>query len=126
MQVDVVSAERLLFSGEANAVYARSLDGQIGILPGHQPALLALDTAPLRVEMTDGEALTFAVHSGFLEFRENHLTVLADDAEPVEEIDVGRAEARLRELEAERGVRDEQARRAEVAKNRLRVDMGRS
>jgi F-type H+-transporting ATPase subunit epsilon len=81
MQVDVVSAEEQLFSGEATEVYARSTEGEIGILPGHMPILLALGDAPVRVKSVDGSQVSIAVHHGFLEFKENHLTVLADAAE---------------------------------------------
>jgi len=100
MQVDIVSAERSLFSGEATEVYARTPDGEIGILPGHQPCLLALEVAPLRVKTVDGEEIVLAVHSGFLEFRDNHMSVLADVAERAEDIDVARAEAARRRAEA--------------------------
>lgn len=81
MMVDVVSAEAQLYSGEAEAVYARSTEGEIGILPGHQPILLALGDAPVRVQTIEGRQVTIAVHQGFLEFKDNHLTVLADSAE---------------------------------------------
>lgn len=79
MQVDVVAPDRGLFSGEASEVYARSQDGELGILPGHQPALLALAPgAPVRVRTADGREESFALTGGFLEFRDNRLTVLAD------------------------------------------------
>ena len=91
MQVHVVSATRELYRGVASAVYARSTEGEIGILPGHQPVLLALEISPVRVEQTDGEVITWAVHAGFLEYRDEQLTVLADHAERPEEIDVARA-----------------------------------
>jgi F-type H+-transporting ATPase subunit epsilon len=79
MQVDVVAPDRSLFSGEASGVYARSQDGEIGILPGHQPALLALAAgAPVRVKTLDGGEERFDLSGGFLEFRDNRLTVLAD------------------------------------------------
>jgi F-type H+-transporting ATPase subunit epsilon len=91
MQVDVVSAERRLYSGEAEGIYARSLDGEIGLLPGHQPALLALAPSPVRVQTPEGDEVVIAVHNGFLEFRENHATVLADIAELAVEIDPERA-----------------------------------
>ena len=114
MRVEVVSAERELFAGEANEVYARSLDGEIGILPGHQPALLALDIAPVRIKH-EGGVEAFAVHHGFLYFRDNHLVVLADVAERAADIDRGRAQA---SLERARGADDDEARdaarRAEV------------
>ncbi len=91
MQVDVVSAERELFSGESPGVFARSVLGDIGLLPGHQPALLALGEAPVRVQQLDGDEIQFAIHHGFLECRGDELTVLADVAELAIEIDVERA-----------------------------------
>lgn len=81
MQVDVVSAEAQLFSGEATEVYARSTEGEIGILPGHQPVLLLLEAAPVRVKTTGGQEQAFDIGGGFLEFRENHLIVLAEAVE---------------------------------------------
>jgi F-type H+-transporting ATPase subunit epsilon len=79
MQVDVVAPEESLFSGEASEVYARSQDGEIGILPGHQPALLALrENSAVRVKTADGREESFTISGGFLEFRDNRLTVLAD------------------------------------------------
>ena len=99
MQVDVVSAEERLFSGQAEAVFARSLDGDIAILPGHQPALLALEDAPVRVRTAEGDEVTVAVHHGFLEVREDQLTVLADIAELARDIDVERAKAARRRAE---------------------------
>lgn len=78
MQVDVVAPDRSLFSGEATEVFARSQDGEIGILPGHQPVLLALaDGHPVRVR-TGGSEESYHVTGGFLEFRDNRLTILAD------------------------------------------------
>ena len=124
IQVEVVSPEKKLFSGEADEVYARSLDGEIGILPGHQPALLALDVGPVKVKLADGSEERFAVHSGFLFFRENHLVLLADSAERAEDIDVNRAQARLRELEGERpGDDDEDDHRLAVRRQEVRIDV---
>lgn len=91
MQVHIVSATRELYRGEASAVYARSTEGEIGILPGHQPILLALEISPVKVEEAGGETATWAVHRGFLEYRDEKLTVLADTAERPEDIDVERA-----------------------------------
>jgi F-type H+-transporting ATPase subunit epsilon len=91
MQVHIVSATRELYRGEASAVYARSTEGEIGILPGHQPILLALEISPVKVEEAGGDTATWAVHQGFLEYRDGTLTVLADTAERPEDIDVERA-----------------------------------
>lgn len=98
MQVDVVSAEQSLLSVEATEVYGRTIEGEIGILPGHQPALLALDIGVLRVRTVEGEEERVAVHNGFLYFRANELVVLADLAELASQVDARRAEQRLRQL----------------------------
>lgn len=124
MQVDVVSAEQSLLSVEATEVYARTIEGEIGILPGHQPALLALDIGLLRVRTVEGEEERVAVHNGFLYFRANELVVLADLAERASQVDARRAEQRLRELqdrtdaeadpEVKASIRKQQARLAAV------------
>jgi F-type H+-transporting ATPase subunit epsilon len=93
MHVEVVSAERHVLSADVTELYARGVEGEIGILPGHQPALLALTSTPVRVKDPEGDEVVVAVHHGFLEFRENHLTVLADIAELAVDIDVERAKA---------------------------------
>jgi F-type H+-transporting ATPase subunit epsilon len=92
MEVQVLSPERVLFSGEASEVYARSMEGQIGILPGHEPALLQLDIAPVKVKTGGGERV-FAVYGGFLELREDRLVVLAESAEEPDQIDRRTAES---------------------------------
>ena len=125
MQVDVVSAERGLFSGEASEVYARTSEGEIGILPGHQPALLALETAPLRIKTEGGEEIVLAVHSGFLEFRDNHLTVLADVAERAEDIDVRRAEEARRRAEARLADEEDADTRAALSRAAVRITVAR-
>lgn len=79
----VVSPDKALFEGEVVACYARSTEGEIGIMTGHQPALLLLAPAPLELEKADGSRETFAIRSGFLEFAHDQLTVLADDASHV-------------------------------------------
>lgn len=124
IHVEVVSPEKQLFSGDAAEVYARSLDGEIGILAGHQPALLALDTSPLKVKLVDGGEERFAVHSGFLFFRDDRLVVLADRAEVAADIDRNRAEARLRELEQRRtGDEDDADVKAAIRRQQVRLDV---
>lgn len=124
MHVEVVSAERSLLSVEASEVYARSLDGEIGILPGHQPALLALDIAPVKVKLADGGEERIAVHNGFLFFRNNRLVILADLAEMAGQIDVRRAEARKRELEGRDADEGEPAIDSSLRKQELRLSLG--
>ena len=126
MHVEVVSAERSLLSAEATEVYARSLDGEIGILPGHQPALLALDIAPVKVKLEDGTEEKVAVHNGYLFFRNNRLVILADIAELASQIDVRRAESRKRQLEEQRTAENEARVDGSLRKQELRLTLGRS
>lgn len=126
MTVEVVSAEKRLLSAEATEVYARTLEGEIGILPDHQPALLALDIGIVRVRTTDGEVEQVAVHHGFLYFRANHLVILADIAEVASQIDERRAEARLREMEQRLGAEDDALVHASVRKQQVRLRLART
>lgn len=112
-QVEVVSAERELWSGEAAEVYARSVEGEIGILPGHQPALLQLEIAPVRIKLQGDRWEVFAVHRGFLFYREDKVVVLADLAEHASEIDVEQARREAEEHRTKtRDQLDEEAQRA--------------
>jgi F-type H+-transporting ATPase subunit epsilon len=96
MQVELVSVERPLWSGEATAVFARTTEGEIGILPGHSPLLGALAPGWLvRIQQADGVEQRVAVHGGFLSVRSDGVSVLAEVAENAEEIDVARAREAL-------------------------------
>ncbi len=111
MEVSVVSAEKELYNGEASEVYARTTEGEIGILPGHQPLLASLEIAPVRLKREDGSSEVFAVHAGTMFFRDDRLVVLADIAERQSEIDVERARQDTEEL-GRRGELGEEAQRA--------------
>lgn len=96
MQVELVSVERPIWSGEATAVYARTPEGEIGILAGHAPLLGALEPGWLvRIQQADGVEQRIAVHGGFLSVRPDGVSVLAEMAESSDEIDVARARAAL-------------------------------
>ncbi|HZZ51910.1 MAG TPA: F0F1 ATP synthase subunit epsilon [Pseudonocardia sp.] len=94
MTVELVAVERRLWSGEANFVFARTTEGEIGVLPGHEPTLAQLeDAGVVRIDTTDGKSVTAAVHGGFLSITPDGVTVLAELAELAEEIDTERARA---------------------------------
>ncbi|MGX7679400.1 F0F1 ATP synthase subunit epsilon [Jatrophihabitans sp. DSM 45814] len=96
MQVELVSVERPIWSGEATAVYARTSEGEIGVMAGHAPLLGALAPGWLvRIQQADGVEQRVAVHGGFLSVREDGVSVLAEMAESADEIDVARAHAAL-------------------------------
>ena len=99
LHVDVVAAERSILSEEADEVLARTVQGQIGILPHHAPLLTLLAPGEICLRRGADEHL-IAVSGGFLEVGHNRVTILADSAERAQEIDVARAEeARRRALD---------------------------
>jgi F-type H+-transporting ATPase subunit epsilon len=93
MQVELVSAERRLWSGEAEMVVARTTEGEIGILPGHAPVLGELASGLLRVIQPGGTEVVAAIHGGFLSVSATGVSVLADIAELADDIDLTRAQA---------------------------------
>jgi F-type H+-transporting ATPase subunit epsilon len=96
VHVELVSVERLLWSGEARMVIARTTEGELGVLPRHAPLLGQLaDGGVVRVQEDGGGEVTFAVHGGFLSVTEDGVSILAELAERAEEIDVARAQAAL-------------------------------
>ncbi len=95
LHVELVAADRKVWSGEATIVVARTVSGDIGIMPGHTPLLSVLESDPVTIRTTDGGTVLAAVHGGFISFADNKLTILAEIAELADEIDVARAEAAL-------------------------------
>jgi len=95
MHVEVVTAERELYSGEADIVIAPGSEGELGILPKHAALLTTLKVGELLVKLNGAEE-PFFVSGGFLEVSDNSVTVLAETAEHAEEIDEARAEAARR------------------------------
>lgn len=94
MRVEVVSPERILFSGEAKQVITRTLEGgEVAFLPGHAAFLGALTENHTRIYLADGTIQNLAVHLGFVEVGADHVTILSDSAELEEDIDVARARA---------------------------------
>src|SRR6266516_90171 len=91
LHVEVVTAERELYNGEANLVSAPGSEGRLGILPRHAALLTTLAPGDLRIELNGAEEPLF-VSGGFLEVSDDNVTVLADTAEHAEEIDQARAE----------------------------------
>jgi F-type H+-transporting ATPase subunit epsilon len=92
MRVEVVSPERILFSGDAKQVITRTLDGgEVAFLPGHAAFLGALTENHTRIYLADGSIQNLAVHLGFVEVGADHVTILSDSAELEQDIDVARA-----------------------------------
>lgn len=93
MRVELVAPDRLLWEGQATFVFARTTAGEIGILPRHVPLVAEIvEGEMVRIDTVDGEEYHAAVHGGFLSVTDQGVTILAEDAEPAEEIDVDQAQ----------------------------------
>src|SRR5438105_12484325 len=113
LHVEIVTAERELYNGEANLVSAPGSEGRLGILPRHAALLTTLAPGELRIELNGAEEPLF-VSGGFLEVSDNNVTVLADTAEHAEEIDQARAEEARRRAQERLAQAQSDADRAEL------------
>jgi F-type H+-transporting ATPase subunit epsilon len=99
LRVDIVTAEMVVFSAEdVDLLVVPGIEGELGVLPLHAPLLTMIQPGVLRV-VKGGEETTMAITGGFIEVRENRVTILADAAERGEDIDMARAEAARRRAE---------------------------
>ena len=116
MHVELVSPERILYSGDAEMVICRTKDGgDVAFLADHAPFLGALEIWPVTVRTTEGDDVVAAVHGGFVHVRENEVILLSDVAELADDIDTERArkaqeraerkEAQMDDAEAEAALR---------------------
>ncbi|QRP99033.1 F0F1 ATP synthase subunit epsilon [Corynebacterium sp. FDAARGOS 1242] len=104
---ELVSVERLLWTGKATMVTAETTEGEIGVLPGHEPMVGQLiNNGVVTIHPADGERRVAAVQGGFLSVSENKITVLADWAIWAREVDEAQAQEDLKsedELTRSRG-----------------------
>ena len=120
IRLDIVTAERAVYSEDVEMVIAPGVEGQLGILPHHAPLMTMLEPGELIVRK-GAEEFSLAVSGGFLEVRPDRVIVLADSAERAEEIDVARAEEAKKRAEQrleERYVPAVDAARAEASLRR--------
>lgn len=117
LHVELVAADRTVWSGEATIVVARTTEGDVGILPDHAPLLGLLADGVVEIRTPDTECYVAAVHGGFLSVAQNRVSILAEFAELSHEIDLEKARRDLERAHAA-GEHDEEAleavRRAET------------
>lgn len=107
LKVEIVTAERIVYSEEGvEEVIVPGVEGELGILPMHAPLLTMIKPGVMRI-VKDGDEVDMAITGGFIEVRDDRVTILADAAERAEEIDVARAEEARRQ--AERALEERQA-----------------
>ena len=128
MRLEIVTAERILFEGEVDVVVVPGADGEIGVLPKHAALMTVLQPGELRYRTGDSEE-QFVVTGGFVEVRGDRVSVLADAAEHIDEIDMARVEeaiARARERIAEqRGDVDLERALSSLRRARVRLNVTR-
>jgi len=108
LHIDVVSAERSMFSGEATFVVLPGESGELGILPGHTPLISRIRPGTLKIVMSDGHEEHIFVAGGILEIQPGKVTVLSDTAIRAADLDESKAlEARARAEEALRNSKEE-------------------
>jgi len=98
IRCEIVSQDRLVYEGDADMVVLPGEAGEMGILPNHAPLLSTLQFGILTVK-NQGQEEVFTIAGGIVEIQPDIITVLADAAENVKEIDVARAEAARRKAE---------------------------
>jgi F-type H+-transporting ATPase subunit epsilon len=98
IRCEIVSQDRQVFSGDADMVIVPGSQGEMGILPNHAPLLSTLKFGILRVRYK-GQEQIFTVAGGVIEVQPDLITIMADAAENVQEIDISRAEAAKRRAE---------------------------
>ena len=116
LHVELVQADRLVWSGRASMVVARSVTGDLGVLPGHAPLLTLLQDGVVTIHPLEGHTVRGAVLGGFLSVHDDRVSILAEEAQLSDEIDLADAHRRLEQLRSRADVEEAQddLRRAEA------------
>jgi len=113
LSVELVAADRKVWSGEATMVIARTVEGDVGVLRGHAPMLSLLTDAVVEIDPDDAPVVIATVDGGFLSVADNHVSILSEQVLLAHEINIDDARA---EVEVARGLLDQ----ADDAEHRLR------
>jgi len=122
LHVELVAADRTVWSGDAEMVIARTVEGDLGVLRGHAPVLSLLSEAVVEVRVKDSdEVVVAAVDGGFISVALDRVSILSEHIELGDEIDVAKAQADLDEAEAKVGEDDDAEARVRHAEAQLRA-----
>ena len=121
LTVELVAADRTVWSGEATMVIARTVEGDVGVLRGHAPMLSLLTDAVVEIAEVDGGVVIAAVEGGFLSVAADRVSILSERAVLASEVDVDQARAELEEARGLIGSQDEAERRVRRAEARIRA-----
>lgn len=124
IQCDIVTQERLVFSGQVDMISLPGAEGRMGILPDHMPMLTTLDFGEVKVRLGDVEEF-YAIGGGFAEIQPDHVIILADSAEHADEIDLDRAQKAREQAEQvmKEGVPEDPVRYAQIRAALRRADI---
>jgi len=122
LMVELVAADRMVWSGEATMVIARTVEGDIGVLRGHAPVLSLLTQAIVEITAEDGHTVFAVADGGFLSVANDRVSILSEHAELATEVDVDEARALLEDAKGGHfRAGDETERRIRMAEARIRV-----
>lgn len=122
LNVELVAADRTVWSGEATMVIARTAEGEIGILANHAPVLGVLVEGAVQIRQEDDRLVVAAVHGGFLSIADNTVAILAEQVELAEDLDMERARQALQRATGQSDDDDEDARATRLrAEARIRA-----
>ena len=128
LDVELVSPERILFSGQASFVRVRTVGGgEVAFLTGHAPFIGALEICVAKIITDGGAEQLVAVHGGFVEVSDDRVTILSDVAELAEDIDVGRAEQARTKAESDvRADPEDEEAQAALKRAEIRIEVATS
>jgi F-type H+-transporting ATPase subunit epsilon len=122
LTVELVAADRMVWSGEATMVKAKTVDGDIGVLRGHTPVLSLLSEAIIEITADDGHTVFAVTDGGFLSVAHDRVSILSERVELATEVDVEQARAELEDAKAGHVTEgSETERRIRMAEARIRV-----
>lgn len=101
LQIELVSADRVVWSGEASEVLARTVEGDLGVLADHAPLLSLLVPGVVVITPLEGDQIKAAVAEGFISVANNRVSILSEDAFLADEVDAAVARAELEAAEAD-------------------------
>jgi F-type H+-transporting ATPase subunit epsilon len=121
LHVELVAADRTVWSGEATMVIARTVDGDIGVLRNHAPLLSLLTDANTEIYTEDGGVVVAVVDGGFISVAHNRVSILSERAVLAEDVKIDQAKAELEEAQRLVGQDDSAEQRIRRAESRIRA-----
>lgn len=121
LQVELVAADRLVWSGEAAMVIARTTEGDVGIQPGHAPMLSLLIEGVVDIRTPEDEVWVAAVDPGFLSVAHNRVSILSEYAEMSHDIDLEKARHELERVKASGELLEDAEQAVRSAEARIRA-----